>query len=182
MAEEPSQSGGPRSWKDDVFQDWEVNRGSGKSQIVMALFRQVSRFQRGPTRPWHVVLIAAYTVLVNWILSVELPPATKVGQALRILHPQAIVINPDTRIGSQCTIRASTVIGNVVRADGTVTASPCIGDGVELGVGVIIIGPIGVGAGARIGAGAVVTKDVPANAVAVGNPARLIGGRASESE
>jgi serine acetyltransferase len=42
-------------------------------------------------------------------------------------------------------------------------------------VGVIIIGPVEVGPGARIGAGAVVINDVPAGAVAVGNPARLVG-------
>jgi putative colanic acid biosynthesis acetyltransferase WcaB len=178
MAESDATTEYQRSWRHDVFQDWTINRGSGKSQIVMALFRQVARWHRRPARPWHLVLTAAYTVLVNWILSVELPPATTIGPGLRILHPQAIVINPDTRIGSQCTIRASTVLGNIVRLDGTVTGSPCIGDSVEIGVGVIVIGPIDVGAGAWIGAGAVVTKDVPANAVAVGNPARVIGDRA----
>ena len=169
-----------QAWKSDLFQDWQVNRGSGKSQIVLVLFRQVARWHRGPARPWHPILTAAYTVLVNWILGVELPPATQVGPRLRILHPQAIVINPDTRIGSGCTIRASTILGNVVRSDGTITGSPWIHDGVELGVGVIIIGPVEIGPGARIGAGAVVTKDVPAGAVAVGNPARVIAEHADE--
>jgi putative colanic acid biosynthesis acetyltransferase WcaB len=147
----------------------------------MVLFRQVARWHRGPRRPWHKPLTAVYTVLVNWFLGVELPPATEVGPELRLLHPQSVVINPDTRIGRGCTIRASTVLGNIVRADGTITGSPTLHDGVELGVGVIIIGPIEIGAGARIGAGAVVIDDVPPGAVAVGNPARIVAERKEAS-
>jgi putative colanic acid biosynthesis acetyltransferase WcaB len=168
-------SGGVQPWKTDVFQDWAANPGAGKSRVIMVLFRQVARWRRGPRRPWHKPLTAGYTVLVNWFLGVELPPATQVGPALRLLHPQSIVINPDTQIGCNCTIRASTVLGNIVKADGTITGSPTLHDRVELGVGVIIIGPVEVGADARIGAGAVVINDVPAGAVAVGNPARLVG-------
>ena len=174
MADHAIASGDPRPWREDLLQDWHVNRGSGKSRVIMVLFRQVARWHRGPRRAWHAGSIAAYTVLVNWILGVEIPPTTEIGAEFRILHPQSIVLNPDTQIGQRCTIRASTILGNIVRADGTVTGSPRLGDGVELGVGVIIIGPVEIGAGARIGAGAVVTKDVPAGAVAVGNPARLI--------
>ena len=170
-------NGGVRAWRDDVFQDWAANRGAGKSRLIMVLFRQVARWHRVPRRPWYSPLTAGYTVLVNWFLGVELPPATEVGPALCLLHPQAIVINPDARIGQGCTIRASTVLGNIVKADGTITGSPTLHDGVELGVGVIIIGPVEIGAGARIGAGAVVIHDVPAGAVAVGNPARIVGER-----
>ena len=174
-------SGGARTWKDDVFQDWAANRGAGKSRLIMVLFRQVARWHRGPRRPWHKPLTAGYTVLVNWVLGVELPPATQVGPGLCLMHPQSIVINPDTRIGRDCTIRASTVLGNIVKADGTITGSPTLHDKVEVGVGVIIIGPVEIGAGARIGAGAVVIDDVPAGAVAVGNPARLVGERQESS-
>jgi putative colanic acid biosynthesis acetyltransferase WcaB len=167
-------SGRVRGWKDDVFQDWGVNHGAGKSQLVMALFRQAARWHRGPARPWQPLLIAAYTVLVNWVLGVEIPPGTEVGPQLRLFHPQTIVINADTRIGGGCTIRASTILGNIKRQDGTVSGSPWIRDRVELGAGVIVIGPVEVGPDVRIGAGAVVTKSIPANAVAVGNPARVI--------
>ena len=162
-------------WKSDIFQDWRVNSGAAKSQLVMVLFRQAARWQRAPARPWHSVLIAGYTVVVNWVLGVELPPETDVGPELRLLHAQAIVINRDTQIGARCIIRASTTLGNIVRADGTVSGSPRIHDDVELGVGVIIIGPVEIGARARIGAGAVVVKDVPPETVAVGNPARVVG-------
>jgi serine acetyltransferase len=174
-------NGGASAWKEDIFQDWAANRGAGKSRLIMMLFRQAARWHRGPSRPWHKPLTAAYTLLVNWILGVELPPATQVGPALCLLHPQAIVINPEARIGGGCTIRASSVLGNIVKADGTITGSPTLRDAVDLGVGVIIIGAVEIGAGARIGAGAVVVDDVPAGAVAVGNPARLVGERQEAS-
>jgi serine acetyltransferase len=167
-------------WRDDVFQDWNVNRGTRKSQVVLALFRQAARWHRGPSRPWRPLLIAAYTFLVSWILGVELLPGTDVGPGLRIFSPQTIIINVATRIGAACTIHGTTVLGNIERTDGTITGSPWIRDGVELGPGVIIIGPVEVGARARIGAGSVVTKSVPAGAVAVGNPARVIEGRIEE--
>ena len=173
MPERAPASGRP-PWRDDLFQDWAANRGAGKSRVIMVLFRQVARWHRGPRRPWHKPLTAGYTVLVNWVLGVELPPATHVGGALCLLHPQSIVINPDSRIGRDCTIRALTVLGNIVKPDGTITGSPTLHDGVELGVGVVIIGPVEIGAGARIGAGAVVIHDVPAGGVAVGNPARVV--------
>jgi putative colanic acid biosynthesis acetyltransferase WcaB len=175
MASVAPASVGPRAWKDDLLQDWTANRGAGKSQLIMVLFRLVARWHRGPRRPWHKPLTAGYTVLVNWVLGVELPPATQVGPALCLMHPQSIVINPDTRIGRGCTIRALTVLGNIVKADGTITGSPRLHDDVELGVGVMIIGPVEIGAGARVGAGAVVIGDVPAGAVAVGNPAHIVG-------
>jgi putative colanic acid biosynthesis acetyltransferase WcaB len=108
------------------------------------------------------------------VLGVELPPETEVGPELRLIHPQGIVVNGETRIGARCILRASTTIGNVMSADGTASASPVIGDDVELGANVVVIGPVVIGAGARVGAGAVVIRDVPAGKVAVGNPARVL--------
>ena len=161
-------------WKHDVFQDWSANVGSGEAKLITAAFRQAARWRRAPGRPWHGLAVALYTIIVGWILSVELPPETEVGPGLRILHPYAIVINKDSRIGCRCMIRASTTLGNVVRSDGSESGSPVIGDDVELGVGVIILGDVTIGDRAKIGAGSVVIKDVPPDTVAVGNPARIL--------
>lgn len=163
-----------RRWSREISQDWHANAGAAKSQLVLVAFRQAHRWKAGEPRFWHAAAIALYTVIVNWILGVELPPETDVGAGLRLVHPQAIVINRGTRIGARCMIRASTTFGNIVRDDGTDSGCPWVGDDVEFGVGAIIIGPVRIGSGARIGAGAVVVKDVPPGAVAVGNPARLL--------
>jgi serine acetyltransferase len=162
------------SWHSEVFQDWDANAGAAKAQLIMAAFRQTHRWLSGRPRAWHPIASAVYTVIVNWILGVELPPETAVGSELCLMHPQAIVINRNARIGSRCMVRASTTLGNKIDTKGLDLGSPVIGDDVEFGVGAIVIGPVTVGSGARIGAGAVVVRDVPPGAVVVGNPARTI--------
>lgn len=162
------------SWHSDVFQDWDANAGASKSQLIMAAFRQTHRWLSGRRRPWHPLASAVYTVIVNWILGVELPPETVVGEKLCLMHPQAIVINRNVRIGARCMVRASTTLGNKIDTQGLDLGSPVVGDDVEFGVGAIVIGPVTVGSGARIGAGAVVVRDVPPGAVVVGNPARTV--------
>jgi len=166
-----------RSWRSEVFQDWVANEGAAKSKLIMIAFRQTHRWLRGPRRVWHPVASAAYTVLVNWILGVELPPETQIGPGLCLMHPQAIVINKEVVIGARCMVRASTTLGNKLDTHRRDLGSPVIGDGVEFGVGAIVIGPVTVGSGARVGAGAVVVRDVPPGAVVAGNPARAISQR-----
>jgi putative colanic acid biosynthesis acetyltransferase WcaB len=163
-----------RCWRSEVFQDWSANEGAAKSKLIMVAFRQTHRWLSGGPRIWHPAASALYTFVVNWILGVELPPETQVGPRLCLMHPQAIVVNRDVTIGSGCMIRASTTLGNKLDASGMDLGSPAIGDDVEFGVGSIVIGPVTVGSGARVGAGAVVVRDVAPSAVVVGNPARPV--------
>lgn len=164
------------SARSEIFCDWAANRESTKSQVILAAFRLAHRLQVSRRAPKVVraVGVTGYKVLTTWLLGVELPPETEVGPGLRLIHPQGIVVNGQTRIGARCIIRASTTIGNVMAADGTASASPVIGDDVELGANVVVVGPVTIGAGARVGAGAVVIRDIPAGAVAVGNPAKVL--------
>jgi serine acetyltransferase len=157
-----------------LLQDWSANAGAGKSRVIMVLFRLV---QRADALPGPLARIArlAYMVATNWVLGVEIPPTVRIGPGCRLVHPQAIVVNPGAVIGARCMLRNSVTIGNVVGRDGVASAPPTIGDDVEIGSGALIIGAITIGDGARVGAGSVVVKDVAPGATVVGNPARPLG-------
>ncbi|MFN0028901.1 MAG: serine acetyltransferase [Acidimicrobiales bacterium] len=163
-------------WRAELTQDWAANAESTKSQVILVMFRAAHRVQAtsGIPGPLRKGLVVGYKVLTTWLLGVELPPETEVGPQLRLIHPQGIVVNGQTRIGARVILRANSTIGNVMGADGVASASPVIGNDVELGANVVLVGPLHIGDGARIGAGAVVVRDVPPGAVAVGNPARLL--------
>ena len=83
-------------------------------------------------------------------------------------HPNGIVIHPDAEIGPNCLLFQQVTLG--VGDEG----APKIGGHVDIGAGAKVLGPVVVGRHARIGANAVVLTDVPAEATAVGVPARII--------
>lgn len=158
-----------------IFQDWTANKGNLKARLVLAMFRLAQVANR------HILLavllsiyLGFYHVLVEWMLGIELPRKLKVGKGLIIYHGQALVINQGVIIGAHCTLRNSTTIGHKKSADGGFTGCPVIGDHVNIGANVVIIGAVSIGDHAVIGAGSVVVKDVPARTVVAGNPAKVI--------
>ena len=90
------------------------------------------------------------------------------GPGLVLVHPVGVVINSRVRGGTGVVIESSVVIGDEKGM------SPRLGDDVFIGTGAKIIGGVVIGSGARIGANAVVVKDIPARATAVGIPARVV--------
>jgi putative colanic acid biosynthesis acetyltransferase WcaB len=160
-----------------LLQDWEANQeANSKSRLILLMFRTVGILGRlpAPFSLFSKFFRSFYALIVEWILGVELPWDTKVGENLKLLHGVGLVVNHETIIGTNCTLRHCTTIGNKKRPDGSYTGSPKIGNYVDIGSNVVIIGPITVGDHAVIGAGSVVVKDVPEGAVVVGNPARVI--------
>jgi len=158
----------------NIFQDWGANQGNPKGRLVMLLFRTAHLLRQNVVVAllffWYFIL---YRVVVEWFLCIELPWKTRIGPGFRLDHGQALVVNDGTVFGANCTVRNSTTIGNKQLKDGTYSRAPRFGDRVNIGANAVIIGPITIGDDALIGAGAVVVKDVPANCVAIGNPARI---------
>ena len=95
----------------------------------------------------------------------EIPCHTAIGGGFRIIHPGGIVIHGDAEIGKEVTVLTGTLIGE------NRTGVPTIADHVSIGAHAILLGGIHVGYNAEIGAGAIVTEDVPENAVVTGNVA-----------
>lgn len=102
----------------------------------------------------------------------DIPLRTDIDLGFRISHFGMIIINGHTKIGRNVTILQGVLIGETNR--GKKIGAPIIGDGVHIGAGVKIIGGIRIGNNVSIGANAVVTDDIPDNAVVVGIPAKII--------
>lgn len=158
-----------------LFQDWKNNPRNIKGRLIMIGYRFSNLASRN--RLLFVILIpqlVIYRVVVEWLLGVELPYKTTIKGGLTLYHGQALVINDGTVIGSNCTLRHSTTIGTKQFQDGTYSKCPVIGDNVDIGSNVCIIGDITIGDNVKIGAGSVLVKDVPAGCTVVGNPARIL--------
>ncbi|WP_198289375.1 DapH/DapD/GlmU-related protein [Rhodococcus sp. AW25M09] len=108
--------------------------------------------------------------MTEFILGLEIRPKTRIGGGLTIFHGYGLVVHDHCIIGDNVTLRNGVTIGQANPGGGV----PTIGDRVQIGANASIIGQISVGTNSVIGAGSVVVKNVPANCVAAGNPARII--------
>lgn len=156
-----------------MFQDWQVNSRYPDSQLILVWFRLAQWSYRHWGKPGLAVSMA-YRLLCSLLLGVELPYQATIGPRLRIFHPHGIVVNPGVRMGADCILRQNVTIGNVMRRDGTEKGVASVGDGVEFGAGCVVAGDLHVGDGARIGALALVLRDVPANAVVGAPPGQVL--------
>ena len=116
---------------------------------------------------------------IRFFTGIEIHPGAKIGKNLFIDHGMGVVIGETSDIGDNVTIyHAVTLGGSSPSIDSErqrhEKRHPTIGDGVVIGSGAQIIGPIKIGNNARIAANAVVVKDVPENATMVGIPAKAV--------
>ncbi|MCP3730820.1 hypothetical protein M9978_10300 [Sphingomonas sp. MG17] len=109
------------------------------------------------------------------VTGADIPIDCRIEGGLLLPHPNGVVIAPDAHIGPNCLLFQQVTIGN----DGS--GVPTLEGHVDVGAGAKLIGAIRIGAHARIGANAVVMCDVPAYAIAVGVPARVLGGQSSSN-
>ena len=103
---------------------------------------------------------------------VEIHPAATIGHRLVIDHGMGIVIGETAEIGDDCLLYQGVTLGGTGKDKGK--RHPTLGNNVLVGSGAKVLGPFTVGDNARIAAGAVVLSEVPANATAVGVPARIV--------
>jgi len=103
----------------------------------------------------------------------DLSPAATVGPGFEIVHGVGIVLGWDVIAGSRFTLCQNATVGGRGRWDGD-RWTPTIGDGVFIGAGAAVLGPITIGDDVMVGANAVVIQPVPAGSVVVGNPSRTI--------
>ena len=103
---------------------------------------------------------------------IEIHPGAKIGRRLVIDHGMGIVIGETAEVGDDCLIYHGVTLGGTGKEQGK--RHPTIGNNVLLSTGSKVLGPFKVGDGARIAANAVVLKEIPENATAVGVPARVV--------
>jgi serine O-acetyltransferase len=108
---------------------------------------------------------------VEWTCGITLPYVTKLGRRVRIWHHSGMILHARS-IGDDVHIRHNTTMGVVRRNDNC--AIPVIGDRVDIGCGVSILGGVRIGSDAVIGAHSVVLRSIPAGATAVGIPAIVV--------
>ena len=118
--------------------------------------------------------------LSRFLTGIEIHPGAKIGKNLFIDHGMGVVIGETSEIGNNVTIYHMATLGGIAPSINSndqrqVKRHPTLSDCVVVGSGAQILGPVMVGANAKIGSNAVVTKDVPENAVMVGIPAKNVG-------
>jgi serine O-acetyltransferase len=119
------------------------------------------------------------------VTQIEIHPAARIGSGFFIDHGSGVVIGETCEIGNDVTILQGVTLGGTGKEAGK--RHPTIEDGVSIGTGAKVLGGFTVGAGSKIGANAVVLRDVPPNSTVVGVPGRVvvqngrrIAGRASD--
>ncbi len=110
--------------------------------------------------------------LGRFLTNVDIHPGATVGRRFFIDHGAGVVIGETAEIGTDVTLYHGVTLGGVSWRPGK--RHPTLGDGVLVGAGAKILGPITVGAGARIGANSVVIEDVPPEMTVVGIPGRIV--------
>ena len=116
----------------------------------------------------------------RFLTGIEIHPKAKIGKNLFIDHGMGVVIGETSEIGDNVTIYHMVTLGGIspsIDSDNQrdVKRHPTLKDNVVVGSGAQVLGPVVIGKNAKIGANAVVTKDVPENAVMVGIPAKNVG-------
>ncbi len=108
----------------------------------------------------------------RWLTGIEIHPGARIGRRFFIDHGMGVVIGETAEIGDDCTLYHGVTLGGTTWNKGK--RHPTLKNGVVVGAGAKILGPITIGEHAKVGSNAVVVKDVPDHATAIGIPARIV--------
>ena len=117
--------------------------------------------------------IARFISQVNrFITGIEIHPGATIGSGILIDHGMGVVIGETAEVGNRVTIYHGTTLGGTGKDSGK--RHPTVKDNVVIGAGAKVLGPIIIGENSKVGANAVVLKDVPPNSTVVGIPGKII--------
>jgi len=152
--------------------------------VKAVLFHQIAHFFSVAKFNLIARVISQFS---RFLTGIEIHPAAKIGKNFFIDHGMGVVIGETSEIGDNVTIYHMVTLGGIspsINSDNQrqVKRHPTLKDNVVIGSGAQVLGPISVGENAKVGANAVVTKDVPANAVMVGIPAKNVNKDGSKTD
>lgn len=149
--------------------DWEREKPRTFWDPTRKLIKSIRDYQSRPRALRHSAIIRHR--FWSAVTGADIPLNCEIGGGIHLPHPNGVVIHPDAAIGPNCTIFQQVTIGTNRGRPGL---APTLEANVEVAPGARLLGDVTIGEGAVIGANAVVIKDVPADAVAVGVPARVL--------
>jgi serine O-acetyltransferase len=147
-------------------------RGVGTGEILMNWAGVQALLSHRVAHALHEAGVPGVPMAISYasraVTGVEIHPAARIGDELFIDHGSGVVIGETAEIGDRVTLYQGVTLGGTGFARGK--RHPTLADGVTVGSGAKLLGPITVGHDAKVGANSVVVSDVPANATVVGNP------------
>lgn len=130
---------------------------------------RLSHWLWGRRLRWFARVVSHFT---RWITGIEIHPGATIGRRVFIDHGMGVVIGETAEISNDCTLYHGVTLGGTSWNKGK--RHPTLMPGVVIGAGAKVLGPITIGPGAKVGSNAVVVRDVPEGATAVGIPARIV--------
>ncbi len=179
--------------KQSLFQQWreDVNCVFDRDPAARSVIEVLTTYpgvhavltHRLSSKLWHAdwrYCARLLAFFARFISNVDIHPGAKIGKRFFIDHGACVVIGETAEIGNDVTMYHGVTLGGTTWNKGK--RHPTLEDGVLVGTGAKVLGPITVGKGSRVGANSVVVQDVPAASTVVGIPARIVNVRKSNNE
>ena len=136
-------------------------------KAIRAHRRAHKAYQKG-----HMLLARIISQRAKYKTGIEIHPGAVIGKGFFIDHGDGVVIGETAVIGDNVTLYQGVTLGGTGKDTGK--RHPTIGNGVTVGAGAKVLGPITIGDRSKVGAGSIVLKDVPPDCTVVGNPGRIV--------